>query len=244
MNEIIASELNNIKVQHNVKIVYAVEAGSRVWGYHSNQSDYDVRFIFIRDVKNYLSIRSSPDVIQSQKPQIEFHGWDLFKTLNLFMKSNPSLYEWLYSPIVYYEKNEFVDALRNLSRLSFSLKRMGYHYTNLARGNLKKDNKTIKMYLHIIRSLLCVRWIEVNNSLPPLPLNELVNSLKLPISVEQEIHTLVKGKQKNQKVEVSSSLLELLIDELNRIETIIPLFPDQKVDPSMLDEVIWRELGL
>jgi predicted nucleotidyltransferase len=41
----IKQKLLEIEKEHNVKILYAVESGSRAWGFESLDSDYDVRFI-------------------------------------------------------------------------------------------------------------------------------------------------------------------------------------------------------
>ena len=62
-NEILVS-LDKIEHDHNVKILYAVESGSRAWGFASKDSDYDVRFIYLHPVEWYLSIRKHRDVIE------------------------------------------------------------------------------------------------------------------------------------------------------------------------------------
>jgi len=46
MQNIIINKLNDIEKEHNIKILYAIESGSRGWGVASKDSDYDVRFIY------------------------------------------------------------------------------------------------------------------------------------------------------------------------------------------------------
>jgi hypothetical protein len=41
----IQEKLDVIEAEHGVRILYAVESGSRAWGFESLDSDYDVRFI-------------------------------------------------------------------------------------------------------------------------------------------------------------------------------------------------------
>jgi uncharacterized protein len=41
----IQAKLTEIQASHNVVILYACESGSRAWGFPSEDSDYDVRFL-------------------------------------------------------------------------------------------------------------------------------------------------------------------------------------------------------
>lgn len=41
----VVQELLRIERQNNVRILLAVESGSRAWGFASRDSDYDVRFV-------------------------------------------------------------------------------------------------------------------------------------------------------------------------------------------------------
>ena len=58
MKDIILRELKKIEEQENVKIVIAIESGSRAWGFASPDSDYDVRFIYVRKEEDYLCRRN------------------------------------------------------------------------------------------------------------------------------------------------------------------------------------------
>jgi hypothetical protein len=49
--EIVNRKLPEIEKEHNVKILYAVESGSRAWGFESPDSDFDVRFIYVHSKK-------------------------------------------------------------------------------------------------------------------------------------------------------------------------------------------------
>ena len=76
--------INLIERQHNVDIIYACESGSRVWGFESPDSDYDLRFIYTQPLRNYLSVNEKRDVIE--KPltgKVDASGWDLKKALKL-----------------------------------------------------------------------------------------------------------------------------------------------------------------
>jgi predicted nucleotidyltransferase len=44
----ILAEIERVEQDHAVEIVLVVESGSRAWGFPSLDSDYDVRFLYIR----------------------------------------------------------------------------------------------------------------------------------------------------------------------------------------------------
>ena len=110
MKQIITEKLNEIEVKENVQVLYAVESGSRAWGFASADSDYDVRFIYIRRLEDYLSIVPKRDVIEWQLDEtLDINGWYLTKTLRLLLKSNPTLFEWANSPIIYKNTDKWQD---------------------------------------------------------------------------------------------------------------------------------------
>ena len=111
MNDVvekIKEKLTQIEKTHNVHILYACESGSRAWGFASADSDYDVRFVFIRPLEEYLKINEQADYIDSELNEIfDINGWDLKKFFKNIYKSNPVLFEWINSPIVYRTSSEW-----------------------------------------------------------------------------------------------------------------------------------------
>ena len=98
----IQENLDAVEAKHNVKILLAVESGSRAWGFASPDSDYDVRFIYVERPEDYLRIDTKRDVIEWQLDEVlDINGWDLKKALSAFAKGNPNILEWVESPIVY-----------------------------------------------------------------------------------------------------------------------------------------------
>ena len=96
--------------------------GSRAWGFASPDSDYDVRFLYVRTREDYLQLDPLRDVIEQPiNDLLDINGWDLQKALRLMYKSNPTLFEWLKSPIIYIE-TEFADEMRRVMSDYFSVK--------------------------------------------------------------------------------------------------------------------------
>jgi predicted nucleotidyltransferase len=173
MKETILEQLTVIEQKQGVKILFACESGSRAWGFASPDSDYDVRFIYARPQTDYLGIRNRKDVIDLPvNPVLDINGWDIRKALQLFLKSNPPLYEWLQSPIVYKEEGGFARELRQHMPGYFSHRAGCHHYLSMARNTLENhlqgDQLRLKKYFYALRPALACGWILEKNTLPPM----------------------------------------------------------------------------
>ena len=161
MRELIISKLKQIEKDYNVRVLLAVESGSRAWGFASPDSDYDVRFIYVRPEKEYLRLEDVRDVIELPiNDELDINGWDLQKTLRLLYRSNPTLFEWFSSPIVYME-TEFADQFREIMTDYFSTKKSLYQYISMAESNyreyLKGEMVKAKKYFYVLRPVLACR---------------------------------------------------------------------------------------
>lgn len=177
MSKLILSKLEQIEKDYNVRILLAVESGSRAWGFASPDSDYDVRFIYMRQIEDYLRLDEVRDVIELPiNDELDINGWDLKKTLQLLYRSNPTLFEWFSSPIVYMETS-FANQFREIMNDYFSKKKSIYHYISMAEGNyrdyLKRDMVKAKKYFYVLRPVLACRWVLDKNTPPPMLFSEL-----------------------------------------------------------------------
>lgn len=103
MEKIIQQKLKEIEEKENVRIIMAVESGSRAWGFASPDSDYDVRFVYVRQLKDYLRLEKAKDIIEWQLDDVlDINGWDLKKALMLMHDSNPSTHCYHLLPTVTY----------------------------------------------------------------------------------------------------------------------------------------------
>ena len=137
MKKLILEKLAEIEERENIKILHCVESGSRAWGFASPDSDYDVRFIYVRPKEFYLRLDKTRDVIEWQLDDtLDINGWDITKTLTLLHSSNPTLFEWNSSPIVYKTTNEWAKISEIITRY-FVAKSGIYHYLSTAKRNYK-----------------------------------------------------------------------------------------------------------
>lgn len=224
----IGCTLDRIEDEHGVKILYACESGSRAWGFESADSDYDVRFIYVHPPAWYLSVdlETRRDVVELWADgSLDLSGWDLRKALNLLLKSNPPLLEWLGSPVVYREQPDLFFGMRDLASLCYSPKACLYHYLHMARGNfreyLKGETVWLKKYLYVLRPLIAVLWIENGRGPAPMELHVLVDRMIEDQALKDSIHKLIQQKRDGQELErgpripVISNFIER---ELNRLE--------------------------
>ena len=198
MDKKILEELRKIEAAEGVKIIMAIESGSRAWGFASPDSDYDVRFIYVRKQEDYLRLEGMRDVIEWRLDEtLAICGWDLKKALQLIYKSNPTIFEWCASPIVYME-NEAFSKVKALLPKYFSVKKSLYHYWHMAETNyreyLKGDIVRVKKYFYVIRPLLAAKWILDRRTSPPMLFDYLVEA-ELDTSLRPELDRLLEMKK-------------------------------------------------
>lgn len=225
MEELIKAELKRIEAEKEIRILYAVESGSRAWGFASKDSDWDVRFVYIHKPEWYLSIDDKKDSLELMLPNdLDFAGWELRKTLKLLRKSNPPLLEWLRSPLVYLEQFSTIESMRKLSDQYFNPRSCTYHYLHMAEGNykeyLRSEQVRVKKYFYVLRPILACMWIESNQSMVPMEFEELLDSQIEKGDLKREILTLLKRKKSGDELD-----LEKRIDVINEfLETEITHF--------------------
>ena len=251
MRKKIKEQLRRIEDAENIKILLAVESGSRAWGFASPDSDYDVRFVYIRSLEDYLRLDAIRDVIELPIDDVlDINGWDLQKTLRLLHKSNPTLFEWFSSPIVY-KKTEFSDKFRDLMMHYFSPKKTLYHYISMAeknyRGYLKGELVRAKKYFYVLRPILACRWILDKGTPPPMRFEELMDS-QLPDYLKETVKSLLDLKMNSPEVkeipriDILNGYLDESIDE---VKALVEQYPREVVkDWDELNRLFLRALEM
>ncbi len=219
MKEKIIAKLKQIEKEKQVEIVFAVESGSRAWGFASPDSDYDIRFIYKHDLQYYLSLWEKTDVIEFMtEDDLDGSGWDLRKTVRLLAKSNAPLLEWLYSPVVYFENEAFVTQMRSLAQDCFSPIACLHHYLGTTKNFMEAcqaEEVKLKNYFYALRTALAGKWIIENNSFPPVAFAELLPIA--PLNVQEKVLELMEIKA-GQNEKYLHKRENLLVDYL--VETV------------------------
>lgn len=215
--------LNEIEKKKAIKILYAVESGSRAWGFASPDSDYDVRYIYVRRSEDYVRVDEVRDTIEGPLDDVmDFSGWDLRKTLGLLRRTNPSLIEWAYSPIVYRTTPQWEHIVQQMPVYFDPLSNM-HHYFSMAQSNWHKHMKDefvkVKKYFYILRPVLCCRWLEKYGTPAPVLFDELRKET-LPQELEDLVDALLEHKKtadESEQIPHNEKLDTFLLSELERI---------------------------
>ena len=223
----IQKRLKYTEQAENVRILMAIESGSRAWGFASPNSDYDVRFIYIREKDWYVAVdfEEKRDVIEYDiTDDIDLNGWDVRKALRLFWKSNPAFVEWIQSPITYIENGNFRKNTLALLPDIYSIKKGIYHYRSMAktnyRGYLQSDLVPLKKYFYVLRPLLAIKWLEKYHAPAPIEFHQLL-TLVSDQSLLNAIDALLLKKQSSKELALApavSVLNDYIELELNRLE--------------------------
>ena len=246
MTHEIKKELAGLELKHDVRIVYAVESGSRAWGFPSIDSDWDVRYIYVHRLDWYLTIDDKQDTQEVILPNdIDLAGWELKKSLRLFRRSNPPMLEWLRSPIIYLEQFSTAEKLRELTTEYFNPKSCLHHYLHMAEGNyreyLQKPHVRVKKYFYVLRPILACDWIRKTNNMAPMEFQKLLDSGIADANVKMEIQNLLSRKMAGEelkeepRIQILNDFIEQKIEFYN--EFVKSIEKNLPADTKKLDDL-------
>ncbi|MEL6466360.1 MAG: nucleotidyltransferase domain-containing protein [Pseudomonadota bacterium] len=229
MFDVIRDRLRDIADEEDVRILLAVESGSRAWGFHSPDSDYDVRFIYARPLDWHFRLDKRRDVIERPiDDELDLSGWELSKALCLAVGSNAVIAEWLQSPIRYLADDQAVEELRGFAKRALDRKAVTWHYLSLLRRQQARlrgpdGGVRIKRYFYVLRPALALRWMRLNDAaMPPMDMPELRAGCDLDALTSEALKTLTAKKmvvQERAEVMVAEPILDALVaDEVASAE--------------------------
>jgi predicted nucleotidyltransferase len=220
MNSEIIKSLKDVEERHGCKILFAVESGSRAWGFASSDSDYDIRGVYVKPLDWYLQLRSDvPDTInESLQNDIDVSLWDIRKALFQMAKSNASFMEWLDSPIVYMDYG-LLATLNEIENKCINPIHVAYHYASMFRHAMaaKGDAGTIplKKLCYALRASLCLRYVMEEEQMPPTKFEDVLNKVDLSQKERDAISTVLAQKEISHEgdlINIENALEDLLED--------------------------------
>lgn len=249
---VIQSRLSDVARDHDVEFLFAIESGSRAWGFPSPDSDFDVRFVYAHPPSWYLSLTPGRDVIEIPlEDDWDINGWDVQKAINLLLKPNPVLLEWLCSPIKYRWNEAACASLQAFADRHVSPADCLTHYYHLAKRQWDRNIEAgseinLKKYFYVLRPCLAIRWVRmVPDQLPPMNFQDLVNGTDLAPDLQEEISHLLHAKAEASEVGRGKRIAiidDLITQELAWAHTHMP--KKQSVSPQTRDAAnqLFRDL--
>ncbi|WP_157953979.1 nucleotidyltransferase domain-containing protein [Microbulbifer sp. A4B17] len=220
MESLIKDRLKSLEVERDIEIIYACESGSRAWGFESPDSDWDVRFIYKRNIQQYLTIGTPRDVVEvpfdkKLGDELDLVGWDIKKTLTLMRASNPTLIEWLFSPKVYFRNEDILESLQDLALKCWQPRALAHHYVSMGFNNyssfIREDDRgfkeiKVKKLLYVLRSLLNALYIKEFTKIPPVDFSHMYKEL-LPSSENEWLLDILSSLIVKKKVLEESDMI-------------------------------------
>jgi len=245
MKQQIIKTLKKLEHEYKVTILYACETGSRAWGFPSPDSDYDIRVIYKHPLDWYLSLSDKKDTIEQMLNNKEFDisGWDIKKSLQLLLKSNPPLLERIQSPVVYIRNDEFMEEFKTLAKPAYSRIATLHHYLSLAKKCFKelegKKEYKLKKFFYGLRTSFACKWILVKETPPPIIFQDMVYELCQEESIVQRIEELIQLKSiKNEDYmhpKDEKAIVELMKKFIEEAESKAKSLPSNRVDRISYD---------
>ena len=223
-----------------VRILFAIESGSRAWGFPSPDSDYDCRFVYVRPIDDHLKLTADRDVIEFPiEGEIDTGGWDLKKALLLALKGNAVIAEWADSPFSYEETDGFRPSLRALLEKIIVPAQVARHYAGLLRYHVPKDasDTKLKRLFYALRPALSLQYMQERDyrELPPMNMARLLEKVEIDVELRTFIDELVEMKKVTREMGTGPmpAPIERYLDEVNARYAAMPRHRDE-VDQDLL----------
>jgi uncharacterized protein len=205
--EQVQARLDGVVADHNVTILWAIESGSRAWGFPSPDSDFDCRFVYVRPARDQIRLDPHRDVIETPlTPVLDVNGWDLAKALKLLLKGNAVILEWLASPILYRGDTAFRDDVLALADQVADRCLIVRHYAHLCARQWERhgDGREVRLkkLFYALRPAMSLRWLALNEAraVPPMSFIETMDQCDLPAPLKASIETLIAQKAQTREM--------------------------------------------
>jgi predicted nucleotidyltransferase len=222
-----------------VRILFAIESGSRAWGFPSPDSDYDCRFIYVRPIEDHLKLAAERDVIEFPiEGEIDTGGWDLRKALLLALKGNAVIGEWVHSPHVYEEMTGFRERLAKVLDTIVDPKMVARHYFGL----LKRHEQTfsgedirLKKLFYALRPAFSLQYMAERGfeTLPPMNLQQILKNIQLPAELSERVAVMVEEKAATREMGLGKPperIVQFLIEAKERYGRQVESLDDTEQD--------------
>lgn len=249
MKNTILKKLTETENKHGVKIIHAIESGSRGWGFAAKDADYDCRFVYVHPRDWYLSVQDKPDFIETEQNEVfDIKGVDITRALKYIVKPDASIYEWLSSNEIYICNDALVNPLKGLTTEYFNPITLSWHYLSLSKkmvGDIDSaDEAKIKKYFYVLRPLANLNFIAKHRTMPHMEyvrtLADTDTSFEIRKAVD-ELLTVKLASNEHHKIPKNQLLVDYFKAEIEKFEESLKTMQHTKNrDLERVDDVLRR----
>ena len=225
--------------------LFYVESGSRMWGFASKDSDFDIRGFHITSLDKELSFFPMTQQYEKLNEIEDVVSYDINKFFKLLSNSNPNILEQIQSKIVYKNRIEDFgvdfDVFKHTVFRYIDLKKLFYHYLSMAEKNYlkyRKEKFTYKKILYILRSLYCAKFIYEKNQVPPVEVKDLISLQSISVEEQNLMNDLLKIKEKSGEKKLIENSEEVAYLIKNLFEKLQSLEKEKTGDKKYLDKYL------
>lgn len=197
------ARLRRIEAEYGVRILYAGEVGSRARGVASSDADFDVRFLFVYPVAEYLKLAEPPHEIQVRDGLWDIRGLDLKEALRQLKSGEPQTVSWLYTDPAYRNHPLFETEMKKRLEMLAPVSKLWWHLNHRAtdvKAQLAKGPQaTYKLLLSAAEMALGLKFLNAQEELPPLDFATLVVSVRLDEADRETLQALAKTKRESEE---------------------------------------------
>lgn len=224
MEREILKEIKELCDKHGVEPMYVFFTGSRAYGYHKEDSDFDILFVFKRPLADYFRVHPLPDEIKVADKDVK--GWDLRKFCSILCKSGWNAYEALHCRVAFSfvghamsfnhlqhlaESGDFYEPMKVAKTM------VGCSARDLAKYEQAEGNKKLKYFLSYARMVMSARYCVLHTTYPPVHFLTLAHA-SLPEPEKYDlIKELVKARVEGKNAEPYLETMNCLMDYFKEI---------------------------
>ena len=226
IKETILQKLADTENKHGVKIIHAIESGSRGWGFAARDADYDCRFIYAHQQDWYLTIQDKKDFIETEENEVfDIKGVDISRALRYITKPDCTIYEWLSSNEIYIYNEPLTQLLKGLTTDFFNPIPLSWHYLSLAKKMVNSidsaDTAKIKKYFYVLRPIANLNYIALHGKMPYMEYARTLAETDTPLEIKKAIDDLLAIKlasDEHHKIPKNQLLVDYFKTEIDRFE--------------------------
>lgn len=212
----IRPHLRDIEKRYDISILCAVLSGSRLRGWETPNSDWDIHFIYKNPSCFYKQDHKADDALEEvYADNVDMMGWDLKNFLIQLAKGNPICYELIKSPKYFRYNSKFNENISNLAEKYFQPINAIYYYFNsylLNERFIVRDKTDLKKSLYALNGLLSCLWVEKHHNLPPYDFRSLVEDTVYNETIKNIIDSLLNARKNSNEtiINIQESLANFI----------------------------------